>query len=312
MELVSVVVSIYHPNMNFLEKQIRSLDEQSYDNIEIIIWDDDPDSAFDKKFFEKLIKKHKYYYLKGKENIGYAKAFAHLTEIAKGQYIAYCDQDDIWLCDKIKKCVKALEEEKGVLVTADRAIIDENDTVLISSNREQQKDIANSWSTGEHITPEAVFTTCAIGMNIVMRTDIAQELLPIPENVAHDRWLVAGASVKGKLIFLDEVLVQYRRHTQNVSGIMRGIYNKRDYLKKRVEKSYMLAKEFINRFPELSKEDKKIISEFSEARYKQNIFQMLKYRKISPDVIKFEIFLSVTPDFLVKKAIAIMKKRIKN
>ncbi len=312
MELVSVVVSIYHPNMNFLEKQIRSLDEQSYDNIEIIIWDDDPDSAFDKKFFEKFIKKHKYYYLKGKENIGYAKAFAHLTEIAKGQYIAYCDQDDIWLCDKIKKCVKALEEEKGVLVTADRAIIDENDTVLISSNREQQKDIANSWSTGEHITPEAVFTTCAIGMNIVMRTDIAQELLPIPENVAHDRWLVAGASVKGKLIFLDEVLVQYRRHTQNVSGIMRGIYNKRDYLKKRVEKSYMLAKEFINRFPELSKEDKKIISEFSEARYKQNIFQMLKYRKISPDVIKFEIFLSVTPDFLVKKAIAIMKKRIKN
>lgn len=295
MKLVNIVMSIYNPDIKFLKKQIKSIDNQDYDNIELIIWDDNPDSTFPDSILNDMIKKHRHKYIKGSKNLGYAKAFEYLTEIAEGEYIAYCDQDDIWMENKISRCVEEIEKEDAVLVTADRAIIDENDCTIISSCRHQKKNVCNSWNTGDNITSLAVFNTCAIGMNIFMRTDIAKQILPLPKETAHDKWLTAGASIKGKVVFIDEVLVEYRRHGKNVSGILNGIKKKEDYYCDRVDYSYYLAKEFIQRFPELSKKDKEIIMKFANARKQKKIFQIYKYRHLSPDVAKFEILLKFIP-----------------
>ena len=300
MDLVSVVISIYNPEPGFFRKQLVSLEEQDYENLEVLIRDDNPNSDFDPEFLDKIFKKKKYSYIKGKKNLGYARSFENLTKRADGVYIAYCDQDDIWLPGKISRCVNAMEKENGIFATTDRSIIDENDRIVERSYRENHHNVCDTWKTGDHITPYAVFTTFAIGMSIVMKTEIAKALLPLPKDTAHDKWLTAGASVYGKLIFIDEPMVQYRRHSQNVSGVFHGLNSKNDYYLKRVDYSYYLAGEFLKRFPGISEEDKKVIEQFAEARKRRQAVKMYSMRKIAPEIIKFEIVLKFLPGWMFK------------
>lgn len=309
MKLVNILLSIYNPEMVYLEKQLKSLDTQDYANIEIIIWDDNPNSTFDNSILNQWITNHRFNYIKCEENLGYAKAFEHLVKIASGEYVAFCDQDDIWMKDKISKCVDALEKEKGVLVTADRAVINENDEIVIQSMRKERATIANNWNTGEKISAKAVFNTLAIGMNIVMRASVAKKLLPFPDLYAHDHWVVAGASVLGKTIYLEDVLVQYRRHKNNVSGFLNDVATKEDYYSKRVDLSYKQAMIFLQRFPEINKEEKYKIDEFAKARKKKNIREIYKYRYLAPGIAKCELMLCFIPDAVFQRVLRIFKKK---
>lgn len=309
MELVSVVISIFNPNIEYLTKQIESIENQDYQHIEIIIWDDNPETNVDERLFERLINKYSYQYIKCKVNLGYAKAFEKLTMLAKGKYIAYCDQDDIWMKNKISRMVAEIKKENAVLVTADRAIIDENDKIIVSSCRKKMPQNSNTWNTGDNIVVNAVFSTYAIGMNILIRADVAKQLMPIPEDTAHDKWLTAGASVKGKVAFIDEVLVQYRRHGKNASGMFRSIEGKEEYYKERVLYSYRLAEIFLERFPETDEKAKTAIMKFAKARKERKVLQIVKYRKIAPDIAGFEIILKFMPNALFKLLIATLNGR---
>ena len=60
-------------------------------------------------------------------------AFEKLVQRSDGEYIAFCDQDDIWMDDKVEKCVAYMNEKNIDLVVTDKQIIDENDNVTCSS-----------------------------------------------------------------------------------------------------------------------------------------------------------------------------------
>lgn len=312
MKKVNILVSIYKPNLDYLEKQLRSLDEQDYENLTINIWNDDPASTLTEADVAPFFVRHPYTYEKAEKNLGYAKAFEYLTLQADGDFVAYCDQDDIWMKNKIRSFVDIMEKEHAVLATGDRAIIDENDQIVIKSCRQEQRDVSNGWHTGDHITPIAVFTTCAIGMNLVIRTETARELLPLPKRTAHDQWLTAGASIKGKMVFLEEVLVHYRRHGKNVSGVLKGIDTKQDYYRERVEYSAWLAEEFLRRFPETGKEDRSVIENFVKARQQKNIRKMYAYRWVAPNVIKFEMLLPFVPECFFQALLTMVRKRVES
>ena len=49
--------------------------------------------------------------------------------------LLFCDQDDIWMDDKVEKCVAYMNEKNIDLVVTDKQIIDENDNVTCSSVR---------------------------------------------------------------------------------------------------------------------------------------------------------------------------------
>lgn len=57
MKKVNVLLSVYNPNRRYLEEQLRSLDNQTYDNMDIIIFDDCVKNRCDQKIFEDCLKK---------------------------------------------------------------------------------------------------------------------------------------------------------------------------------------------------------------------------------------------------------------
>ena len=97
-------------HMDYLKEQLKSLNEQTYENMEVLIYDDCVTKRCDQEIFEKYLTNKKYRLLPyQKENLGYVKAFETLVENADGTYIALCDRDDIWDADKVRKCVEVRE-----------------------------------------------------------------------------------------------------------------------------------------------------------------------------------------------------------
>lgn len=296
---VTIVMSVYKPNIIHFKKQLDSLDKQDYDNIELLIWDDCPGNYFDESIIKSTVKKFPYKIIKAEKNLGYIKAFEKLTELADGNFIAYCDQDDIWASDKISTCVSELVDQNAVLATCDRAIINKNDEIIQESVRKSSKLAANRWNSGDDITKYAVFSCYCTGMTIVMRTDIAKKCLPFPSSAAHDKWLAMCSSVMGKVLFIDKPLVKYRRHDNNVSGMLSGINSKQDYYKERTNYVFQLVNYFADKFPDF-KDNAEILA-FGKARFNKNIIDIFKYRYLSPQIAYFEIMLKFMPDFLFKK-----------
>lgn len=138
---VSIIIPTYKRNEN-LDKAIKSVLKQSYDNIEIIIVDDNnPDTIYREKN-EKLMKEYKdnanIIYLKHEKNKNGAAARNTGIKHAEGEYIGFLDDDDEFLPEKVKEQVNFLEENRdyncvGCQIYRDKRIEKQqinNDTLL--------------------------------------------------------------------------------------------------------------------------------------------------------------------------------------
>ena len=110
MSLVSVVVATYRREEE-LQKALKSLGLQSYPDIEIVLVDDNGEAdwngkvsaivdAFGKEFPGVLLR-----HIINSPNQGSARTRNIGIEAAKGEYITFLDDDDVYLPDKVKKQV---------------------------------------------------------------------------------------------------------------------------------------------------------------------------------------------------------------
>ena len=289
---VSVLMSVYRPDPSFLRQQLISIEMQDYPETELIIWDDCPEEDIS-DILEDVLLKTPYTYRKCSENLGYICAFEGLTRVASGEFLAFCDQDDVWEVSKLSRCVKVLKQEDAVLVTSDRRIIDEENHVVTESVHSTSKYPYERWHTGDDISCNAVFTCYALGMTIVMRTDAAKQMLPFSKNTGHDKWVTMCAAAMGRVCYIEEVLQSYRRHGKNVSGVFYHLASKEEYYTWRVETSCAVVRELLEKFPNHKRREQ--ILAFSHAREKRKTLQLFRYRRTAPSVALFEMLLKWMP-----------------
>ena len=109
---VSVLMPIYKTDEQFLKEAIESVLAQTFTNFELLILDDCPEDTREnlvKSFKDKRIK-----YIKSNENSGIARARNKLINMAKGNYLAVMDHDDISLPTRFEKQVTALDEDPNI------------------------------------------------------------------------------------------------------------------------------------------------------------------------------------------------------
>ena len=186
------------------------------------------------------------------------------------------------------------------LAVCDRSIIDADGNIETKSwKAAHPKSIECNWSSGDNITVSAAFRCYAIGMATMAKTELVKQFLPFPTCTGHDKWIALCASACGPCAYINEPLVRYRRHGNNVTGLFQGITCKQDWYSERVEPSLELAQEFARRFPNCS-EGKQILY-FAEARRDQNIKKILKLAKYEPTLALFEAILPLLPNKLFKQ-----------
>ena len=118
MPKVSVIVPFYNVE-DYIEKCIKSLLNQTLDDLEIILVNDgskDNSESIAKKYLNEYPKK--IIYLE-KENGGLGDARNYGIPYAKGEYIAFIDSDDYVEKDMYEQMLKKAEEEQSDMVECD-------------------------------------------------------------------------------------------------------------------------------------------------------------------------------------------------
>lgn len=139
---------------------------------------------------------------------GLVHNFEHALRQARGDAIFLCDQDDIWLPQKVQRMMHALDEVD--LVVSDCRVVDDALNELHPSffhlNGSRSGLLRNLAKNGY------------LGCCMAMRRTVLDAALPFPENIAmHDWWIGLVAECTARVRFLDETLSLYRRHGGNAS-----------------------------------------------------------------------------------------------
>lgn len=313
--LVSILLAVYKPNETWLIEQLISLNEQTYGNVELLVYDDCPECPVDEEIINNHITKFSYKLIHGIKNQGSNKAFEELTKIAKGDFLAYCDQDDIWEKDKINLMMEKFLDEDVTLVCSDLSIIDENGKKTANSITEIRK--RHQFKSGYNLAKDLLMSNFVTGCAMMVKGDIAQSAIPFEQTLIHDQWIAIIAAINGKIEFINKPLVRYRQHSFNQTGILAGIYDKQTYYNIRINdilNRYLVLKQRLNNNYELGKNISECLIWIS-ARKKyflkpsiKDLKIMIKYRDFHKMSILIEIFLPLLPNNIFRYIIKFTKK----
>jgi len=136
--LVSVITPVFNSE-KYIRRTLDSVLAQSYQDIEIVLVDDQSkDRSAD------IIRKYRethpeiIYYLQP-ENMGAGHARNKALELAKGQFVAFLDADDLWKPEKIEKQVNVLRAKHGGFCFTAIEMIDGDDRVIKSKRSVKEK-----------------------------------------------------------------------------------------------------------------------------------------------------------------------------
>ena len=132
-ERIDVLVATYNGE-KYIREQLDSIINQTYKNIRILISDDcSKDSTPDilKEYEQKDDRIIVYTHEKNFGN--YIKNFEFLLTKVESEYYALCDQDDVWLPEKIEKTFNKLKEENADLAYTDLKVVDQDLNVIYPS-----------------------------------------------------------------------------------------------------------------------------------------------------------------------------------
>lgn len=117
--LVSVIVPVYNRG-NLVSETIDSILMQSYEKYEVILINDgsSDDSLsilrdYEQRFPEKIR-------VIDQQNQGQIIARNNGIKVARGQYIAFLDSDDLWKKDKLERQIPLFKQGVGLVYSGDR------------------------------------------------------------------------------------------------------------------------------------------------------------------------------------------------
>jgi len=210
---ISVVIATYNGE-KYLREQLDSVFAQTYAILEIIAVDDcSSDATF--AILEEYAKRYPLLKIhRNAENQKHNKTFERGIKMAQGDCVALCDQDDIWAADKLKIMMHAWDPE-SFLVHCDSEFIDANGKRL----DKKISDIKNLESYASPV-PFIIGNTVA-GHACIFRKELIGFVLPFPTTIIHDWWLAFVAATIGPVQYVDQPLVRYRQHADNVIGAIK-------------------------------------------------------------------------------------------
>lgn len=245
--MISVCIATYNGE-RYIKEQLESILKQLGDNDEVVISDDgSKDRTHDiiQSFNDRRI-----IFLINKGTHGFTHNFENALINAKGDYIFLSDQDDVWVDSKVEDTMSVLKDYD--FVVSDCITVDKNMRILQNSRFK-----AFNMKSGffNHLIKSRFLGCC-----MAFRRSVLNASIPFPKNdflVEHDIWIAAVAFLYFKSKLIENPLIYYRRHGNNVSegGFTKG-YSTFIKLKKRI---YRLVK-LIQIYPKVINIKKQVVN----------------------------------------------------
>lgn len=220
MSKIAVLLATYNGE-KYIKELLQSLDNQDFQDFHCYIHDD---GSTDRtvEIIQKFIKGKDKYELIDKPPVGNAVGnFLLLLEFIDDEtYIMFCDQDDVWLKNKIQLSLQLIENEpeKNVPLVActDLKVVDSRLNVIADSYFLYENRNIN-YIHFNNMIKKNVSPGCAMIINRQMRNCILSN-----KNLAfltlHDWAIMIIGSLYGKIIISKEKTILYRQHGDNVVG----------------------------------------------------------------------------------------------
>ena len=270
----------------YLRKQLDSILEQTVAVDEIVICDDlSTDATLSilnqyKETFPNIFKIHA-----NEKNLRSVKNFEKAISLCENEIVFLCDQDDMWIPEKVEVILNQFKISPELQVIATNAFIINDDEDMLNVSTIYDIPSKTTKEMKEILFFHQNFCT---GATMAVRKEFADDLMPFPpENLFHhDEWIALKASLKNQLLFLNDRLIKYRIHqNQLVGGV---IFSEQD-LQKRLDKIELPAEEMNSKiiFSFLKKVKRKMldIEKFRTIEHQQFFDLMLKELKAKKEEI---------------------------
>ncbi|WP_137747041.1 glycosyltransferase family 2 protein [Acidovorax sp. NB1] len=222
--LVDVLLATYN-GARYIEAQLESLAAQTYPNIRILVSDDgssDATVSVVQAFAQRMTAGWIQWVSNPHPGRGVARNFEALMAASakdgSARWIAFCDQDDVWLPHKVERFVQAMTElecdaSMPCLVHSDLRVVDESlHTVAASFIRQQRINVSSM------TLPVLLGVNHVTGCATMVNQALLNLALPLPPRVVMHDWWCALLSCQGRRHFLTDPLVLYRQHGGNQVG----------------------------------------------------------------------------------------------
>ena len=260
------MISILLPTYNgerFISKQIDSILAQSFQDFRLYILDDgSTDTTFS------IVKEYArrnpgvIFAEQNEVNSGGAQSnFIRLMMRIKDDYVMLCDQDDVWMDDKIELSLEKAEEMERaygyttpILVHTDLTVVDE-ELKIISESYKSMANLDYRFNRLNNLITMNVPTGCTIMYNRALADLITVE----PDfMVMHDWWVSLIAAAFGEIGCVNTQTVLYRQHGGQVVGAknvlsikyIRYVLSHISVMADKLNNSYRQARSFLKIYSE--------------------------------------------------------------
>lgn len=220
---IQILMSTYNGG-RYIRTQLKSIVAQTIKNKTLLIRDDgSTDNTIE--IIQEYQKQYPWiFYYQGK-NIGVQKSFLELIQNSdpEADYIAFSDQDDEWLPEKLERAVECLQklgsaQEPSVplLYCSDKIIVGEQlESLNVTVSRKVRK------ITFGNALVQNICTGCTAVLNHALLDLIKKHPVAEMKNlIMHDWWFYLTASCFGKVFYDKNAYIKYRQHGRNTSGAM--------------------------------------------------------------------------------------------
>lgn len=229
---VSVVMATYN-GARFLEPQLESIATQTRLPDELVVCDDQS-SDETVEIVERFVSRAPFEVRveRNPERLGFAGNFLKAARLSRGDVIAWSDQDDVWMPEKLAVCAHELESDDEVLLVVHASRFGD----WMRRGHPVVRAATGDWMgrfTPRRVRRRTVYTPTTLPLrtrfpgrsSLVSRrvlnvADALEARLPgiIDEFQGHhDIWIGFVAGAIGKIVMLPDALVQYRQHEEQVT-----------------------------------------------------------------------------------------------
>ena len=214
---ISVALCTYNGE-KYIAEQLQSILGQTHPVQEIIV-SDDGSSDNTLAIAEEILAGAPVDY-KIQRNIpakGVANNFLSALRQTTGDYVFTCDQDDIWLPEKVSVFMEYARKTPAELYFSDGILVDGNAQPL-GSDLWQANGIRYEDLCAQPLMHTVVKHAVVTGAAMMVTKNLIAAVENIPEKWLHDEWFAIVAAVQDRAVAIPEKTFLYRQHGKNVVG----------------------------------------------------------------------------------------------
>ncbi|MEI7035525.1 glycosyltransferase [Fulvimonas yonginensis] len=208
--LISVALSVYN-GRPFLPEQLDSVLAQRGVSLEIVAVDDGSADGSLAVLEDYARRDPRVRFHPNPHNLGPTRSFERAMALCRGEFLAPCDQDDVWLPDKLAVLHAAIGGHD--LAYCDSEYID-------GDGRCAGRRISDDLQMLEGDQPlRFVMHNSVSGHAMLLRRSLFEQVRPLPTALYYDWTLAMFAAARAGVVYVDRPLVRFRRHGQAFSSL---------------------------------------------------------------------------------------------